>query len=180
MSIRIPAPRLYLTGAVPRPSVDKAFGYDEFARAATETYSQSYDTLPTCYAREFATFFSRKNYENLYKSIVDRAGNNPDEEELFETMMRAFSMVAPRSDEMDMRRTQFDDATIISYVQEMNDYVLEIAVSDVIAGNEQEEHFRNHRWGPGPEFAEDQDMHYGIDTRTRLNGSSFDMTYMMC
>ena len=180
MSIKIPAPKLYLTGAAPRPSVDRAFGYDEFARAATETYSQSYDTLPTCNAREFATFFSRKNYENLYKSVVDRAGNNPDEDELMETMMRAFSMVAPRSDEMDMRRTRFDDETVISYVLECNNKVLEDMVTDVMAGAELEAHFRNHRWGPGPEFAEDPDMHYGVDTRTRLNGSSYDMTYMMC
>ncbi|MDR3540327.1 MAG: hypothetical protein P4L69_05090, partial [Desulfosporosinus sp.] len=136
--------------------------------------------LPTCNAREFATFFSRKNYDSLYKSIVDRAGNNPDPDELMETMFRAFSMVAPRSEEMDMRRTKFDDATIISYVLECNNYVLEHAVADVIAGNQLEEHFRNHRWGPGPQFAEDEDMHYGWDTRSRLNASRYDMTYLMC
>ncbi|MDR3540746.1 MAG: hypothetical protein P4L69_07210, partial [Desulfosporosinus sp.] len=88
--IKIPDPTLYLTGAASRPSVDKAFGYDEFARAAEETFRQSYDPLPTCNAREFATFFSRKNYDSLYKSIVDRAGNNPDPDELMETMFRAF------------------------------------------------------------------------------------------
>lgn len=177
--INIPAPKLYLTGAVQRPSVDRAFGYDEFARAAEETFRQSYDTMPTCNVREFATFFSRKNYESLYKATVDRAGNNPDPTELMEAMFRAFSMVAPRSDEMDMRRTQFDDATIISYVRECNDKVLLDMVTDVIAGNQLEEHFRNHRWGPGPEFAEDPDLHFGVDSRTRLNGSMYDMTYMM-
>lgn len=146
MSIRIPTPRLYLTGAASRPNVDKAFGYDDFARAAAETMRSSYDPLPTCNAREFATFFSRKNYENLYKSIVDRAGGNPDEDELMEAMFRAFSMVAPRSDETDMRRTKFDDATIISYVRECNNKVLEDMVTDVMAGAELEEHFRNHRF----------------------------------
>ena len=144
--IKIPDPVLYLTGAAPRPCVDKALGYDDFARAAEETYSQSYNTLPTCNAREFATFFSRKNYNNLYKSIVERAGNNPDPDELMETMFRAFSMVAPRSEEQDMRRTKFDDATVVSYVLECNNYVLEHAVMDVIAGNQLEEHFRNHRF----------------------------------
>jgi hypothetical protein len=178
-AIKLPTPNLYLTGAVPRPGVDRAFGYDEFARAAEETYRQSYDTLPTCNAREFATFFSRKNYENLYRAIVDRAGNNPDPSELMEAMHRAFSMVAPRSDEMDPRRTRFDNPTIISYVRECNDKVLLDMVSNVIAGNQLEEHFRKHRWGPGEEFAQDPDMHFGVDTRTRLNGSRYDMTYLM-
>jgi len=177
--INIPPPKLYLTAATARPSVDAAFGYDDFARAAQETFRQSYDTMPTCNVREFATFFSRKNYESLYRSIVDRAGDNPDPSELMEAMFRAFSMVAPRSDEMDMRRTRFDDATIISYVKECNNKVLLDMVSDVIAGNQLEQHFRNHRWGPGAGFAEDEDMHFGKDTRTRLNGSMYDMTYMM-
>ena len=177
--INIPAPNLYLTGAAPRPSLDVAFGYDEFARAAEETFRQSYDTMPTCNVREFATFFSRKNYENLYAIIKKRAGNNPDPSDLMEAMYRAFSMVAPRSEEMDLRRTKFDDATVISYVRECNNKVLLDMIADVIAGNELEEHFRNHRWGPGKEFAEDPDMHFGIDTRTRLNGSRYDMTYML-
>lgn len=173
------APRRYLTGATPRPKVDSALGYDEFARAAAETFRQSYDPMPTCNAREFATFFSRKNYDSLYRSIVDRAGNNPDPNDLMEAMFRAFSMVAPRSDEMDMRRTKFDDATVVSYVRECNNKVLEDMVSEVIAGNQLEEHFRKHRWGPGPEFGADPDMHYGVDVRTRWTGSSYDMTYLM-
>jgi hypothetical protein len=176
--ISLPRPKMYLTGAVSRPSVDSAFGYDEFARAAEETFRNSYDPMPTCNAREFATFFSRKNYEMLYREVVRQAGDNPDANELMETMFRAFSMVAPRSDEMDDRRTKFDDATIISYVKECNAKVLEDIVTDVIAGNQQEKYFRTHRWRPGPEFEADEDMHFGVDTRTRLNGSMYDATYL--
>lgn len=179
-AFNIPSPELYLTGAASRPQVDAAFGYDRFARAAEETMRSSYDPMPTCNAREFATFFSQKNYNNLYKSIQDRTGENPDSNELMEAMFRAFSMVAPRSDEMDMRREDFSDKAIVSYVLECNNKVLEDMVTQVAATAELEEHFRKHRWGPGPEFAADKDMHYGVDTRTRLNASSYDMTYMMC
>lgn len=178
--LRIPRPKYYLTGATQRPQVDAAFGYDEFARAAEETFRQSYDTMPTCNRMEFAAFFSRRNYEALFREIAKQAGwQKPDATDLLEAMFRAFSMVSPRSDETDPRRTKFTQAAVASYVAECNAKVLDDMVPEVKAGWDLERHFRTHRWGPGEDFAKEQELHTGIDTRTRLNACMYDMTYLL-
>lgn len=171
-------PKIYLRASAPHKSVDIALGFDEFARSAMDTYRSNYANTPGCSWREFAMFFNKKNYDMLLKQIKRQAGNNPDPDEVFETMMRAYQSVQPRSDEMDERRERFDIPTVKSYVQEMNKLVIEWAVPDVIAANQLWDHLAKHRHGPVG-WEEDEDMHFGTDTRTRLNVSQYDGTWLM-
>lgn len=171
-------PKFHLTAAVPRPE-DQKFGFDEFARSAMETYRNGYLPLPTASAREFGTFFSKENYAKLYKEVTRRAGYAPAEGDLFEVMQWAYSSVQPRSDEMDERRTHFDPNVTASYVAEMNSHVLDRIVEEVKQTNKLWDHYARYRNGPGQDFADDEDMHFGVDTRTRYHASRYDMTYWM-
>ena len=171
MSIRLP--KLYLTSNVPQPFTDKALKLDEFARTALETYRTSYNPLPTC-TQEFAAFFSKHNYDHLYKLISQMAGNKPESNELYEAMMWAYSSDPPRSFEMDDRRDKFGPEITGSYVKEINELVIDKMVAETVAANKLWDHYAKYRNGPIGWIDDSQ-----IDTRTRLNSSRFDMTYDM-
>ena len=176
----VDVPTQYLTAHAPQMQDDRILGFDQFARSAIETYRSSYCPLPTSQTREFAAFFNQKNYELLYDEVKRRSGNKPDASELYETMMAAFQMVRPRSDDMDERSADFSPAVTRSYVDEMNKYVLEHAVEDVKAANQLWAHYAKYRHGPDyAEFLEDDAMHFGIDTRTNAQGSLYDGTYLL-
>lgn len=170
-------PQLHLTATVPRRAVDEPLGLDQFARSALETYRNGYNPLPTSNVNEFAAFFSKKNYEKLYGEIKRQSGYEPDENEVLETMHYAFQMSPPRSDEMDMRRELFTPRVTASYVAELNKIVLERAVETTIQANKLWDHYAKYRNGPVG-WGDDPDMHFGVDTRTRLNVSKYDFTWL--
>lgn len=174
----IKLPRLYL-GANPRNGMtrntDESFHMDDFARAAMETWRSSYAPMPTASVNEFAAFFSKRNYDWLFSEVTKKAGNEPDEGELYEAMMWAFSSVAPRSDEMDERREDFSKAAVGSYVREMNKHVIEKVTVDTVAANQLWEAYAKYRNGPA---GWDGNI-AGEDTRTRFVGSQYDMTYLL-
>ena len=88
-------------------------------------------------------------------------------------MMRAFTMILPRSDLMDVeRRLNFSKGTTASYVKEMNDYVMEHAVEDVKQANRLWDFYAKNRNHPS-EFPE----HFEEDTRTRFTVSNYAMDY---
>jgi len=174
----IALPSMYLTAHAPQPSTDLTLGMDQFARAAMETYRSSYQPLPTASVNEFAAFFSRPNYTHLFNEVKRQAGYEPDASELYEAMMAGFSMVPPRQDEMDERREVFTKEVAQSYVREINAWVLDKVVADTVAANKLWDHYAKYMNGP-VDWGEDEDMHFGVDTRTRLNASRYDMTYLM-
>lgn len=175
--LKLPTRRL--TSTASRGHTDAVLGFDAFARNAMETYSSSYNNMPTCSYREFAAFFSKANYTHLYNEVCRLTKNKPDANDLYEYMMRAYSTILPRSDEMDPRRTKFDPSTIRSYVDEINKVVIELVIPDMEASIQQWEHLAKHRHGPGKEFEEDDDLHFGYDTRTRYGASNYDATWLM-
>lgn len=169
-------PKVYLTANSRLPKTDSALGFDEFARAAIEVGRTAYNPLPAGSAQEYAAFFSRKNYQYLYKKIRDLARNNPDPGELFEAMIWAYSTVQPRGDEMDERRNIFGADITQSYVREMNKHVIERVVTETEAANQLWDHYAKHMNGK-PDFFEEDDGY--IDTRTRFQGSRVDMSYYL-
>jgi hypothetical protein len=178
--MNIPAPLLHLTFGSRWKKVDDAFGFDAFGRAASDIYRQSYADLPTASHAEFSAFFNANNYKKLFAETKRQCGGNePDAGELFEAMMWGYSSVRPRSDEMDERRTKFTNDVTRSYVNEMNAIVLERTVPDTVAANKLWEHYAKYRNGPTEEWGDDEDMHFGVDTRTRFNVSKTDMTWLM-
>jgi hypothetical protein len=158
---------------------DAALGFDIMARTALETYSSSYNNMPTSSYREFAVFFSKENYSKLYNMVIKIAKNKPDPNDLYECMMRAYSTILPRSDEMDPRREKFDKETIRSYVEEINKLVIVYIVPEVEEANKLWDHLAKYRHGPGEDFGKDDDLHFGYDTRTRYHASQYDATWLM-
>ena len=170
---------MYVNGAVPQPMTDRGLGFDPLARIAIETYRSNYNPLPVANVHEFRAFFSIPNYRGLYNEIRKRCdGKIPDSAELFEAMMWAFQVVAPRSDEADERREMFDSEMTRSYVREMNKHVLEKMVAEVTTANMQADTYYKYRMQGPVDFAEDWGT-YGVDTRTRWTGSRADMTYLL-
>ena len=92
-------------------------------------------------------------------------------------MEYAWQMAPPRSDEMDERRELFNARVTASYVKELNNLVLEKVVEDTIQANKLWDHYAKYRHGPVG-FGDDEDMHFGIDTRTRFNVSKYDGTWL--
>ncbi len=174
MSIKLP--RIYLTAQSRLPISDDILGFDEFARASIEMGRGSYNPLPAGSTHEYAAFFSKENYTYLYQKIRDIAKNDPDPGELFEAMSWAYSTVQPRGDEMDERRELFGADITRSYVNEMNKYVVERVSSETEAANQLWNHYAKYRNGPVDMQAEDDG---NIDTRTRLQGSRYDMSYYL-
>jgi hypothetical protein len=154
---------------------DKALHMDPFARAALETYRDSYQSLPTGGVHEFAAFFSKGNYDYLYGEIQRRAGNPIDKNDLFDVMMRAYSMILPRSDPMDLeRRLRFDKACTDSYLAELNAYVFEQTVEEVVQANRQWDFYAQNRNGPS-ELPPRSDE----DTRSRFVASYYPFDWLL-
>jgi hypothetical protein len=154
---------------------DAELGYDEFARAALETYRDSYNPMPTGTVKEFGRFFSAQNFQYLKEAVKKLAGYYADDGELFDMMVRSFSMIKPRSDEMDMeRRTNFSDEVTQSYVDEMNKYVLDNLPEEVKQANRLWDFYAKNRNGPS-----EMPDHPGIDTRSRNVGSLYPFDYWM-
>lgn len=154
---------------------EKVIGCDKFARAALETYRDSYHTMPTANVKEFAKVFSESNYKFLASEIKRRSGYEIDGGELFDLMMQAFTMIAPRTDIMDVdRRMNFSDQTVQSYVSEINAHVLDRGIEETIQANRQWEFLAKNRNGPSelPDSC-------GVDTRTRLVSSFYAGDYWM-
>jgi hypothetical protein len=172
-------PKIYLTAVAPRKPVDQALEYDHFARTALETYRNSYNPLPTASQAEFGKFFSEANYRYLYSEVKRQTGYEPDEGELYESMMYAWQMDPPRSDETDIeRRTTFTPRVTASYVKEMNARVLEKVTEETTQANNLWAHYAKYRNGP-VDLGDDEDMHFGVDSRTKFRGDMYDMTWMM-
>lgn len=169
----ITLPDRYVGGGSQSYCADKAFGYDEFARAAAETMRDSYQPMPTAGVKEFAAFFSRPNYEQLLQEVQRRSGYPMEREQLMNVMIEAYSMIRPRSDGMDVeRRLVFTPEVTQSYVDEMNRYVLDNTVEENKQANRQWEFLAKNRNGPS-EFPD----HLEVDTRTRFNGSLYAADY---
>jgi hypothetical protein len=149
--------------------------FDQFARAAIEVGRSSYNPLPTASSQEYAWFFSRRNYDYLYRKARELARNEPDSGELFEAMLKAYSMIQPRGDEMDERRELEGPDITQSYVDELNKYVLEQVVPDIKAANQLWSFWAKYRNGP----VDMQDDEYYIDTRSRFQGSRIDASYLL-
>lgn len=153
----------------------KVINCDEFGRAALETLRESYHTMPTGNVREFSKMFSAKNFNFLASEVKRLSGFEIDKSELFESMIQAFTMVAPRTDIMDVdRRLNFSEGVSQSYVDEVNKLVLERAVEETKQANKLWDFYAKNRNGPS-EMPDSCD----IDTRTRLTGSFYDGTYWM-
>jgi hypothetical protein len=127
---------VYGSGGAVRYSEDAHFGYDQFARAALQTFRNSYLPGMTSSTNEFARFFSGPNYAFLMERTRALSGYDPDPESVYESMMWAFQMEVPRSDMYDPRTFKFDEPTVQSFVSELNERVLEKAVSDTVAANQ--------------------------------------------
>jgi hypothetical protein len=168
-----------MTAHAAQPMTDKMLGFDQLARTALETYRSSYNPLPTGNVDEWRVFFSLPNYKYLYNEIRKQCkGMIPEEGELMDAMMWAFSSVLPRSDETDERRDLFGDDITRSYVNEMNKHVIEKMTAEVISANQQADVYYKYAFQGPVNMAEDWGD-YGIDTRTRLTGSRADMLYML-
>jgi hypothetical protein len=156
--------------------LDRELGYDSIARMALETLRDSYNPQPTSNHREFARFFSQRNYNHLKEQIERKAGGNKvDENDLFDYMIRAFTMIRPRSDNMDIeRRNNFDDSTVNSYVSEMNSYIMSNLPFEIIQANKLWDAYAENMNGP-PELID----HPGIDTRSRNRVSYYPFDYWM-
>ena len=169
----------YCNAFAAQPMTDKLLKLDPVARAALETYRESYNPLPVGHVDEFRTFFSLKNYRYLYKEIIRQCkGMLPDETELMDAMMWAFSSVAPRSDESDERRDLFGADITNSYVQEINKYVLEKMTAEVVSANMQADTYYKYRMHGPVDYLQDWGES-DIDTRTRLVGSRANMFYFL-
>lgn len=175
----IKLPRLYLSAVAPQPMTDKMLGFDPIARAALETYRDTYNPLPTGNVDEWRAFFSTKNFKFLYNEIKKQCnGMIPEEGELMDAMMWAYSSVLPRSDETDERRDLFGPDITLSYVREINKYVVEKMTAEVISANQQADCYYKYRM-KGPINMQEDWGDWGVDTRTRLTGSRVDMTYLL-
>jgi hypothetical protein len=148
---------------------------DEFGRAALETLRESYHTMPTGNVKEFAAVFSSKNFNYLASEVKSRSGFDIDKNELFDSMIQAFTMIAPRTDIMDVsRRLDFTKETTESYVKEINRQVLDRAVEETKQANRLWDFYAKNRNGPS-ELPDNCD----IDTRTRLVSSFYAADYWM-
>lgn len=153
----------------------KAIQCDEFGRAALETLRESYHTMPTGSVREFARVFSAQNFEYLASEIKKQSGHDIDKSELFDAMIQAFTLIAPRTDIMDVdRRLNFSDDVTRSYVEEVNKQVLDRTVEETKQANRLWDFYAKNRNGPS-EMPDNCD----IDTRTRLVGSFYAADYWM-
>lgn len=153
---------------------DIELGFDEFARTALHAYSKdSYNPLPTANYKEFGRFFSAKNYQALKEQIKRRTSQNVDETDLLDHMFRSFAMLQPRTDPVDARRDKYDSTVIDSYVAELNAYVLENLVPEVIEGNKLWDFYAANRNGPSdlPDTP--------LDTRTRYVASVYAGDYYL-
>ena len=154
---------------------DVELGFDEFARTALESYRDSYNPMPTGAVKEFGRFFSAKNFKFLKEKVKELSGYYADDGDLFDTMVRSFSMIKPRSDEMDLeRRTVFTEEVTDSYVRELNGYVLDNLPEEVKQANRLWDFYAKNRNGPS-----EMPDHPGIDTRSRNVGSLYPFDYWM-
>ena len=177
MSIKLP--RLYMSANVIQPMTDKMLDFDPIARMALETYRDTYNPLPTGNVDEWRAFFSMPNYKYLYNEVRRQCkGLIPEESELMDTMMWAYSSVLPRSDESDERRDLFGPDITRSYVNEVNKYVIEKLTAEVISANQQADVYYKYAFKGPVDMAEDWGD-YDQDTRTRLTNSRADMLYML-
>ena len=150
-------------------------GCDEFGRAALETFRESYHTMPTGNVREFVAVFSAANYAYLAGEVKRRSGHEIDGSELFDAMMQAFTMVAPRTDVMDVhRRLDFSTEVTASYVRDVNRQVLDRVVEETIQANRLWDFYAKNRNGPS-EMPDGCD----VDTRTRMVASFYAADYWM-
>jgi hypothetical protein len=148
---------------------DRALGYDWVARAALESRKNSYQPMPTGSSREFGQFFSEANLKMLEREIQRRSGFPMERGAVIDAMMNAFSMIQPRSDQMDTeRRLDFSQAAIDSYVTEMNRYVLENTVEENKQANKLWDWYSKYRNVPC-ELPDDCD----VDTRSRFTASLY-------
>jgi hypothetical protein len=178
MSVKLP--RLYVSAiGNPQPWTDKMLGFDRIGRLALEIYRDTYNPLPTGNVDEWRVFFSVRNYNYLYNEIKRQCkGLIPEESELMDAMFWAYSSVLPRSDEMDERRDMFGPDITRSYVQEINKYVLEKMTAEVTSANQLADVYYKYRMQGPVDYAADWGDEM-VDTRTRLIGSRYDMTYQL-
>lgn len=168
-------PHLQAAAGRVKYSGDAGAAIDDIGRAALETMRDSYHHMPTGSVREFAAVFSRCNYDFLAAEVKRRSGYDIDMGDLFDAMIYAFTMVAPRTDKMDVeRRLDFSPAATRSYVAEINRLVLERTVEEVKQANKLWDFYATNRNGPS-EVIESA----GVDTRTRLVSSFYAADYWM-
>lgn len=153
---------------------DRLLGFDKFARNALETYKDgAWVSMPTNNWREMRDFFSEKNYVFLQQEIEKQSGFPVHLQTLWETMLFTFYQIKPRSDSMDRRILLTDQATVDSYVQEMNKIVVHKMVVETKAAQKHRVEFMKRRANirSYPDTP--------VDTRSRLVGSMYSLDYML-
>lgn len=129
-------PRRYTSQADPiYARSDNQVGISKFARSALQTYRSSYLAMPTASNKEFIAFFSEDNFFRLMREVLRRTTFEANEDEMYETMMYSFSVVAPRSDEMDPRRLYDNEEVTESYLEDLNNFTLERVCANIVAAN---------------------------------------------
>lgn len=124
------------------------FGFDKVASAALNIYRDSYQPNTTAGTHEFGAFFSAENFQILRGIVYNKVGDF-DESALMERMSFAYSMIKPRSDQMDFeRRTVFTPEVTRSYVQELNNFTLRYILPDLIEAKKLQEFYFRNRNGP--------------------------------
>jgi hypothetical protein len=170
--IHIPA----LTAFYSQPKVDDALNFDSVARAALETYRDSWQPMPTCNLKEFGAFFSGKNMRHIMSETVRLCKPyRPEEDDVFAAMVQAFQMILPRSDQTDERRENFSDAATRSYVDDMNSFCLDKLYADTIAAGNQSDHYYKYMQGPTDMI----DDVYNVDSTTKHNCAMTDFSWRM-
>ena len=107
----IELPGRYAAAAAVDYCDEKVIDGDQFTRAALETLRDSYHNMPTGSVHELTAFFSKRNYDHLAREVKRLSGYDIDKSELFDQMILAFTLIAPRSDITDMdRRLNFSPA----------------------------------------------------------------------
>lgn len=169
---RMPGP--YESFASHGLNADELLGFDKFARTALETYKDgSYLAMPTNNWREMRDFFCEKNYLYLIEQIESKSGYPAHRQSVWEAMMFAFYQIRPRSDHMDPRIGRVDQATVDSYVREINQAVLRRMVPETVAAQRNAVVAQNIRRGKRV-FPDTP-----IDARSRLVGSMYEFDYML-
>lgn len=155
-------------------NADELLGFDKFARTALETYKDGgYVSMPTNNWREVRDFFCEKNFNSVVAQVERSSGYPAHKQTVWEAMMFAFYQARPRSDPMDRRIKETDQATTDSYVAELNAAVVKRMVAETVAAQRNTVVAQRIRYGKRT-FPDTP-----VDTRARLVGSMYSFDYML-
>lgn len=170
-SYRLPAPYENSDPNAGDTCRNTTFGFDKVASAALNHFRDSYQPMTTAGTHEFAAFFSVDNMQYLRAIIERKVKTKIDEGLLFEKMSFAYSMKPPRQDVMDVeRRLVFTPKVTQSYVNELNAYVIENILPEIVEGEKLRDFYLKNRNFPS-ELPDEQivDNRAGISSTQALD-----------